>query len=131
MQPRTTSRNQSHPKILLSCSVSHCGFSQQQTPLPGPVMLTGAATNVLLFIYFCKRFFFFCIFFFLESYEVPRKFKAELIGGWLLSHNIGCFSARQGKHSWQETGRTSVVRRGLAGRGRMLGMVDSCTTGLL
>lgn len=122
---KNNSRTRSHPKIHLSCSVSHCGFSQQQTPLPGPVMLTGAATNVSLFL------FIFLQGVFLEGYEVPWEFKGELIGGWLVSHNIGCFSARQGKHSWQETGRTSVVRRGLARRGRMLGMVDSCTTGLL
>lgn len=87
-------------------------------------MLTGSATSVSLFIYFFARVF-------LEGYKVPREFKGELIGDWCVSHNTGCFSARQGKHSWQETGRTSAVRRGLARRGRMLGMVDSCTTGLL
>lgn len=55
-------------------------------------MLAGAATNVLLFIYFG-----FFLVFFVEGYEVPREFKGELIGGWLVSHNTGCFFCQTGK----------------------------------
>lgn len=48
---KNNSRNRSHPKIHPSCSASHCGFSQQQTPLPGPVTLNWCCFFVLLWVF--------------------------------------------------------------------------------
>lgn len=104
-------RQCSDPKILLSFSVSHPGS------LPALAMLSVTAANVLVWL--------------LQILACSRECKGKLVGWCLIGHIIGDLFPRQGENSWQETVRISVVCWGLARRGRMLGMVDSCTTELL